>query len=126
MKKHKKLSVVLFLTIIAVITGMYLIKYKPYLSGTYETEDKSAVLAIMDKSQGFSFGKFFVNNETVKCIHYFKGNEFEFFDIVNQMAQLNDAIYVSFSSNIFTQKITFTYDGVEYSFKKVGSSPSAL
>lgn len=122
MKKHKKISAVLFLTIIA--TGMHIIKYKPYLPGTYETEDKSAVLVIMDKSQGFSDGKFFVNNETVKCIHYFEGNEFEFFDIVNQMATLGDSI--SFRSNIFTQKITFTYDGVEYSFKKVGSPPSAI
>lgn len=126
MKKHKKLSAVLILTIIAVITGMHIIKYKPYLSGTYETEDKSAVLVIMDKSQGFSDGKFFVNNETVKCIHYFEGNEFEFFDIVNQMAKLSDAIYVPFRSNIFTQKITFNYDGVEYSFKKVSSPPSAI
>lgn len=128
MKKHKKLSVILFLMIFTVITGTirYIIEFKPYLSGIYENEDKSAVLIIMDRQQGFSFGKFFVNNETVKCIHYFHGSEFQFFDIINQTAELSESIYVLFSSNIFTQKITFTYDGVEYSFKKIGSSPDTL
>ena len=128
MKKHKKLSVILFLMILAVITGTirYIIEYKPYLSGTYENEDKNAVLVIEDRQQGSSYGTFFVNNEVVKYILYNKGNNFEFYDIVDNYAKMYESIYVPFSSNIFTQKITFTYDGVEYSFKKVGSSPGAL
>ncbi|MDE5557978.1 MAG: hypothetical protein K2J32_09890 [Ruminococcus sp.] len=128
MKKHKKLSVILFLMILAVITGTikYIIEYKPYLSGTYENEDKNAVLVIGDRQQGSSYGTFFVNNEVVKYILYNKGNNFEFYDIVDNYAKMYESIYVPFNSNIFTQKITFTYDGVEYSFKKVGSSPGAL
>ena len=123
MKKHKKLSVILFLMILAVMTGTirYIIEYKPYLSGTYENEDKSAVLVIMDRQQGFSDGTFFVNNEVVKYILYNKGNNFEFYDIEGNYAEMYKSIDILFSSNIFTQKITFTYDGVEYSFRKVGS-----
>lgn len=123
MKKHKKLSVILFLMILAVITGTirYVIEYKPYLSGTYENEDKRAVLVIGNRQPDISLGTFFVNNEVVKYILYNKGNNFEFYDIEGDYAEMYKSIDIPFSSDIFTRKITFTYDGVEYSFRKVGS-----
>lgn len=113
--------------IFAVITGTirYFVEFKPYLSGTYKNEDKSAVLT-MSRDKEEYFGRLLVNNEVVKYIYYSSGSEFEFFDIANNSAKMYESIDIPFSSNIFTQKITFTYDGVEYSFKKVDSSPNAI